>query len=156
MVRRKETKEKVVQHEEEYEEIIELTDVVEEDSQTSYTHDKSSENPEMNQRDFLSDEESPEETYIHEIDSDEASRKSPPDTSQSQKMIGIDELDAKIIEEIIREVSQDVAEKIAPDLIRAIVKAMDEKMESIVHELFPKIAEKMITEEIRKLKEGED
>ena len=101
-----------------------------------------------------------------EVSADESLQDEMPSSTKQEAPIQDQEIKAKkesndeTIEEIIREVSQNVLEsiieKVLPDIKNAVVNAMEQKTEKIVQKLFPPIAEKILKEEIQKLKEEED
>jgi len=77
---------------------------------------------------------------------------------QSIKEIGYPDSDRalEIVREVSREVIEGIAIKLVPDIRADLAKAFDQKMEEIALGLFPKIAEKLIQEEIEMLKREPD
>ena len=77
---------------------------------------------------------------------------------QSTEEIGYPDSDRalEIIGGVSREVIEGIAIKLVPDIRADLAKAFDRKMEEIALDLFPKIAEKLIKEEIEMLKREPD
>jgi len=101
---------------------------------------------------------SEEDSTIPEVIDEEIKLSGIPEASlPDQEIRDFKKLDNKTAEGIIRAVSREVIENVAREIIPEIrvdlLETFDEKLEQIAMELFPPIAEKIIKEEIEKLKE---
>ena len=159
MRKRKTIKGEIAEHGQEYEDIIDLTDIIEEYPQTSPAWEESL-NGEEQGEDFILNEDDLKDSWNSEFQLNGDLEDNVPEECEQHKSHESEKLDVKIVEGIIKEVSREITEnlasKIAPHIIEALVNAMDEKMENIAERLFPPMAEKMIQEEIKKLKAGEE